>query len=950
MLRVLLTVFTTMVFAPIGSANVPAIEPGISKELAEWRAAHYSNVRYKLNLILEKKSPVLKGNIEIRVNLKQEDPEGGSAGKLVPIVLDWRKIAGHEKLSKISDVSLNGKSTAPEEINEHLVFRSGVVRGENVIKLDFESPILKSGSAVTRYVDSEDGSEYIYSLFVPSDASTAFPVFDQPDLKARFKLSVTTGLGSVVTNTQAEQTISFGRAGGMTRFAETRPISTYVFAFAVGPFKSFNSTEFSDESIAFSGSASKLAATDSQGESLRLVKEPMKGINLFVRKSQAEKLKPHAEEVFRLNREAIKYLEEYFDYKFPFSKYDIVLIPEFPFGGMEHAGATFLRERSVIFPTEPTANNYIARASVILHEAAHQWFGDTVTMKWFDDLWLKEGFATFMAYKAMGEILPQYDAWKVFYERTKPGAYATDVTKGTVPIYQDIPNLNSAKSAYGNIVYQKAPSFLKQAEFYLGEEKFMTAVREFLKKYEYANAEWSDLVAAFEKSSGQKLDDWAAAWVRRRSLPIVRLKRTSYHSYSKLGQPHDTANIYSLEQKDALDEGGKWPLKVKVLLRFENGTQEIKEVDLLRQPKKQGFGKYWIDIQSNPNFRSQAPVFVFPNFDDKGYAIFLLDPRSRNYALRNIRTEKDPFLRSMMWGALWDSVRFGDLNPARYVDLAVRNIDVETDDTTIASILGRVRTATAYYLNDRDRERILPEIETLLIDRILKAKSTGQLLTYYRSYLGIARSDKARDFLVALSHGSDPDFRTVIGHVGGAVLLKKLVPLLKTKDRFDIATRLIAIGDPRGMKILTELEIKFSDDAAKRYAYAARAALATKENKAKFFRDFVSGKQISESWIEDAFRVWNHPSHDQLTLPYLNRALAELPTLKRDRKIFFVNGWLGAFIGGQRSKEALENVKRFLKNNPDLDTDLQRKILERMDGLERSVAIRKKFGKEKTER
>ncbi len=193
--------------------------------------------------------------------------------------------------------------------------------------------------------------------------------------------------------------------------------------------------------------------------------------DVFVRKSQAAKFKPHAAEVFRLTREGIKYLETYFDYKFPFPKYDLVLIPEFPFGGMEHAGATFLRESSVIFPQEPTKSDYISRANLIFHETAHQWFGDTVTMKWFDDLWLKEGFAEFMAYKTLEHVMPDANAWKVFYERNKQAAYATDSTKGTTPIYQKIDNLSAAKSAYGNIVYRKAPSFLRQAEFYLGRRQ-----------------------------------------------------------------------------------------------------------------------------------------------------------------------------------------------------------------------------------------------------------------------------------------------------------------------------------------------------------------------------------------------------------------------------------------------------------------------------------------------
>jgi aminopeptidase N len=438
-------------------------------------------------------SPTLKGVIEVSVNLKTASD----------IVLDWRKIKGKEQFYKIANVELNGAKVEAKEINEHLVIANGK-QGANTIKLNFESPIATSGAAITRYVDKEDGAEYVYSLFVPSDASTAFPVFDQPDLKARFQLNATIPRDwKAVSNTIQRVTGSITkrqyeerREGGgdviissfnELEFLETKPISTYVFAFAAGDFTEFDETSRSP-SVSASGNNSISANAESKTDSA-LTNVRASASKIYVRKSQAEKFKQHVAETFRLNREAVKYLESYFDYKFPFPKYDLVLIPEFPFGGMEHAGATFLRESSVIFPSEPTANDYISRANLIFHEAAHQWFGDTVTMKWFDDLWLKEGFAEFMAYKTLAKVLPEYNAWKAFYERNKPLAYLTDSTKGTTPIYQEIPNLSQAKSAYGNIVYRKAPSFLRQAEFFLGEDKFQTAVRAFLKKHEFANAE-----------------------------------------------------------------------------------------------------------------------------------------------------------------------------------------------------------------------------------------------------------------------------------------------------------------------------------------------------------------------------------------------------------------------------------------------------------------------------
>src|SRR5947209_12338170 len=269
--------------------------------------------------------------------------------------------------------------------------------------MNFESPVSTSGSAVTRYLDREDNSEYIYSLFVPSDASTTFPCFDQPDLKARFSLNVgTLTAWNVITNTVAE-TVTRSGTNSFWHFRETEPLSTYQFAFAAGPF-----AEFKDDASPY-------------------------GTRLFVRKSKAERAKRELQEVFRLNREGLKFFGGYFGHQFPFPKYDLVLLPEFAYGGMEHAGATFLREDGVLFPSDPTSADTAARAETMLHEAAHQWFGDLVTMRWFDDLWLKEGFATFMAYKPIEALMPEYKTWKVSHRRTQPPAYLTDVTKGTTP-------------------------------------------------------------------------------------------------------------------------------------------------------------------------------------------------------------------------------------------------------------------------------------------------------------------------------------------------------------------------------------------------------------------------------------------------------------------------------------------------------------------------------------
>jgi aminopeptidase N len=970
--------------------NQPPIEPGVSHELAKWRAARYSDVRYKLILTLEKMSPVLKGTMEIRVKVAQAE---GSVG--VPIVLDWRKIKGSEPLSTISNVQLNGLPYAramPNRIvvdgldltygehDEHLIFGDGVVAGENVIKLDFTSPILTSGSAITRYVDKEDGSEYIYSLFVPSDASTAFPVFDQPDLKGRFSLTITgpsdwrvvsnASIGLIPHPIHPEPPIR------TDSFFTTKPISTYVFAFAAGPWEGFGDTidpyPLPVTSINTERGIINLRPTvdyPATREDIPNISDRGGAPRIYVRKSQAAKFQPHAAEVFRLNREAIKHLETYFDYKFPFPKYDLVLIPEFPFGGMEHAGATFLRESSIIFPTEPTKGDYISRANLIFHEAAHQWFGDTVTMRWFDDLWLKEGFAEFMAYKTLEKVMPDANAWKVFYERNKQAAYQTDSTRGTTPIYQPIKNLSAAKSAYGNIVYRKAPSFLKQAEFYLGADNFQKAVRTFLKKNEFGNAGWEDLVKEFEGASGDKLREWAAQWVTQPGMPVFRTFRSREVPAYSVG----------VSSKSAMETRFLWSEKVRLFLRTIKGERPV---DMLVE------SSVWNVRSASVGIGGEAGDFLLlamPNYQDYGYGIFLLDDKSREYVLKNIQNEKDPFLRSMMWGALWDSVREAELDPRVYVELAIRQLggqvaearvsaravrdrrSLEDDETIVASLLGRMSTALNYYLPASDTalanarasatSNLRSRFETMLLDRLQNAPTPGQRVTFFRAFVNNASTAQSRVVLKdmlrqssstsALRGGLPPANRAAAtgdrAPSGGSPTPNGGSPGLKPKDRFDIVTRLAVLNDPDAPRLLADLERTETTDEAKRYAYIARAAFPTAENKTKFWNDFVGNKDLSESWIEGAVVPFNSIRHAALTQPYLQKALTELPTLKRTRKIFFINNWLSAWLSGQRDQAALDIVNKFLADNPQLDNDLRLKVLENLDIVERAVRIRSRF-------
>lgn len=855
----------TLLFMLLYCSTVYASDPeaGISRTLAKQRKASYSQITY--NLRLELADTLLRGQAEIGLKLTEPTEE---------LILDWRPTGS---VSKVANLKLNGASLSESEcafVNEHIVIHSSRLQtGTHLIELSFESPISPSGSGVVRYSDKDDGSEYVYTLLVPSDASTVFPCFDQPDLKARFRLSVTAPEGWTVVANSAETGHKTDRGQTTFTFAETEPISTYLFAFAAGPFA--------------------------------VLKDDRSATHLFVRRSKLEQARIEAGEVFRLNREAVSFFSAYFGHPFPFAKYDLVVLPDFPYNGMEHAGATFLRESTVLFPSTPRTTDILARAQLIFHETAHQWFGDLVTMRWFDDLWLKEGFANFCAAKATEKILPQYNAWN-FFHNTKSNAYRTDGTAGTTPVWQELANLSAAKSAYGSIVYSKAPSILRQAEFYFGTKVFERGVRLFVRRHAYSNAEWRDLVAAFETASGRRLGQWAEAWVRRRSMPEVICKWEASNGKIKRLQLH---------QQNALSEGGIWPMRLRLVLGYAEGRQETLDVMLEADV-----------VEVKPVRGRPVPLYVFANGGDFGYGRFLLDPVSRQGVIAGIGSVQDGLLRTLLWEALWEDVRRTELAPLDFLELALKYLPTEEEESTVVSLLSRVQIAFNTYLSKTQRQALATRLEELLWSEVLGSKTVSLRSTLLRTLYSVTSTREGLARLKSLLEKEPHGMQ------------------LSSRDRFELIAALLAAGDPEAPMLLAQQSNADRSDNGRKYAFIAGAAEPSAQVKQRYFEIYQRDTSLPERWIEESLANFNTPAHHTLTARFLQQALEEIVRIKKTRKIFFVNSWLAAFLGGQVSRESLAITDSFLQGK--LDRDLRLKVLEFRDGLERAVMIREKFATE----
>ncbi len=831
---------------------------GVSHELATLRAKQVSGVRYELSFDVTNRD-TLVGHTRMRFARMA----GGD------VVVDFRGLS-------YGNVTVNGAPLVPVARNGHLILPASSLRqGDNAVEMDFRAAIAPAGASVIRFHDVTDNSDYLYTLLVPADANQLFPCFDQPDLKARVTLTLATPPAwNAVANGALVSADRGNRA--VYHFAESEPISTYLIAFAAGPW------------------AKRTATVNGRA------------ISLYFRASRAKEVE--ADTLISLNGRAISWLERYTGTQFPFQKFDFLLAPAFPFGGMEHPGAVFYNEESFIYRERPTLSQLLGREATIYHEVAHQWFGDFATMRWFDDLWLKEVFATYMAAVMQADLEPGANAWKTFYLRNKPAAYGVDATTGTTPVWQQLANLDQAKSNYGAIVYNKAPGILKQLNYLVGDTAFRDGLREYLKSHAYGNATWQDLLSAVGTASGRDLSTWGRNYILRPGMPVLE-----QHVSVRNGQLERVA----LTQQPArpLSGTGPWQVRSEVLLGYANG-------DSRRIPVEVDGGATEVPITGVP-----VPDFVFANARDYGYALVRLDERSTAWLEQNIGKVHDDFLRAMLWGALWDDVRDARLDPARYVRMAMRELPKEIDEQLVPTLLGRVSRATSAYMEGPRRDTLVAALETSLLAAANdQARSYGIRKNNLDTFIGVAQSSHALATLDAMLDSTA---------VAGAPL--------RAPTRWAIVTALVARQAPSAQARLVAETRRDSTTEGKRRAFVAGAARPDSATKAQYFARYFADRDLNEDWVTASLRSFHDPAHDELSRPYVVPALDSLPWIQHNRRIFFLGNWISATIEGQRSPAALALVDDFLRRKAALPRDLREKILQSRDELERTVAIRRAF-------
>ncbi len=687
-------VFSAAHAAP--STPVRAENAFLSQQDAAARSARVSNVAYALEFALTGKE-TFSGVTSASFDL---------ADNTAPLTIDLDK-------ATVKSVTVNGKQVDAKYNNWFVtIAASDLAKGRNTVVIAYERLHSTNGEGLHRMVDPVDGRVYTYSHFEPAAAHQMFAVFDQPDLKATYQVTATAPADWHVVSTTRESKIEDLGALRRWTFPTTKKLSPYNFSLHAGPYKVWE---------------------DKSG------KYPMR---LFARQSVAAQVTP--EDWFRYTKDGLVFFDEYFGIPYQFEKYDQLLVPDFLYGAMENAGAITFAEGRFLHKAKMTDAQRQSLASVIMHEMAHQWFGDLVTMQWWNGLWLNESFASFMGTLATAEATEFKDAWQSFYSGGKQAAYAQDQKVTTHPIEVPVASTANAFDNIDAITYSKGASTLAQLRHLLGAEVFRKGVHNYLAKYSYQNAKLEDFIGSLGEAAGRDLSGWTRQWLYEAGVNTVTAdfscKAGKIASFT-LKQTAPSKALPTLrEQRVQIGtfkvEGGKLALAQNVAVTYSGATTKV--------PGLVG---------------TACPDLVYPNYQDWGFVKVQLDKRSFATARANLSKVDDALLRSMLWQSLWDGVRDGQLPLNEFIQTALTNAPLEKDYTLLNDVLGKVTASSQYLdamnLNSTWAKQTRVQLEDMAWNGVQANKGNENFQrAWFGTWLNLASSPAALERLQGILAGS----------------------------------------------------------------------------------------------------------------------------------------------------------------------------------------------------
>jgi aminopeptidase N len=688
----------------------------------------------------------------------------------------------------VTKLVLNGEELSTDSFDGNRISISGL-RSDNTLEIHSESEYSRSGVGIYRFEDPADGNVYIYSDFEPFDAHRAYPCFDQPDIKGTFDFSVDVPEGCIAISNYKPVSKPEDGASGRWVFGRTAKISAYITNICAGPYH---------------------GVFDRHGEI---------DLGLYCRRSIVEYLDAFAPEMFEITKQGFDFFQKAFDYPYPFDKYDQIFVPDFNSGAMENAGAVTYNE--LYLPrAKATETDKERLASTVLHEMAHMWFGDLVTMKWWDDLWLNESFADYAAYVSASEGTRFEDAWVTFLAGRKVWAYDADQLPTTHPITVDIPDTASTKANFDGISYAKGGSVLKQLASWIGREKFDEGLRNYFRKHEFSNTELSDFLQALSETSGIDLSDWSKQWLETAGVNTLRpVIETDGDKISSFKVIQDASEDFPTLRSHRIWIGlydGDDKLELTRRAEVEVSGNETNVEDLV--------GAY------------RSPLILL-NDGDVAYVLTELDDASLETASARISQIEDPLARALLWLSQWEMLREAKLPAADYVNTILRHIASEPILDAVSRLLFRAQGALTVYGSPSNWDKGLGKLANFAYDQLVAAEAGSDLqLTWFGGFVSAASRKPHHEILQRLLSGDSS--------IEGLDVSQDL--------RWSIIHSLVAAGVMGAEGIDDELK-EDATDSGRRQAAASHASIPTAEAKAETWSAIVDDPELSLAMMRAHF-------------------------------------------------------------------------------------------------
>ncbi|MFF4348607.1 aminopeptidase N [Streptomyces sp. NPDC001530] len=814
--------------------------------------------------------------------------EGGTYRSVTTVRFDSAETGAESFIDLVAptlhEVTLNGDPLDPAEVfKDSRIALPGLLAGRNVLRVVADCAYTNTGEGLHRFVDPVDQQAYLYTQFEVPDARRVFASFEQPDLKATFQFTVKAPTGwTVISNSPTPEP-----KDDTWVFEPTPRISSYITALIVGPYHSVHSVY------------------EKNGQSVPL--------GIYCRPSLAEFLDSDA--IFEVTRQGFDWFQEKFDYAYPFKKYDQLFVPEFNAGAMENAGAVTIRDQYV-FRSKVTDAAYEVRAETILHELAHMWFGDLVTMEWWNDLWLNESFATYtsIACQAYHPESRWPHSWTTFANSMKTWAYRQDQLPSTHPIMAEIRDLDDVLVNFDGITYAKGASVLKQLVAYVGMDEFFRGVQAYFKAHAYGNTRLSDLLGALEETSGRDLKNWSQKWLQTAGINVLRPEIET--------DANGVVTSFAIRQEaPALPAGAKGEPTLRPH-RIAVGLYDLDEDSgkLLRDERLE------LDVDGELTAVPQLvgkrrPAVILLNDDDLSYAKVRLDEASLAFVTEHLGDFASSLPRALCWASAWDMTRDAELATRDYLSLVLSGIGKESDIGVVQSLHRQVKLAIELYADPTAREALLTRWTEATLAHLRAAEPAGDhQLAWARAFAATARTPEQLDLLEALLEGRE----TIEGLA------------VDTELRWAFVERLAAVGRFDEAEISAEYE-RDKTAAGERHAATARAARPTEEAKAEAWASVVESDKLPNAVQEAVISGFVQTDQRELLAPYTDTFFTVVKDIWESRSHEIAQQIaVGLYPSIQVSEETLAKTDAWLAS-AEPNAALRRLISESRSGIERAL-------------